>query len=214
MMTKEEKAAQEKAQTQANQAASNVVSDNQASTSTTPEVARKINEQMAITARPPNSESEYQQWTQSLPQKIGAIAGGTDPRDLPPQNPDNLRMASPNATGGPNGGNGFQVQLDPNAQSFIDNLQNTFNSFNTYIDKLATVAATIPRKIELTGNYTLDVQISGAAAFDALEGRMKELAVSLVEPKLNALRDEVSAAMGGDKVKSSASMGNKMGPKK
>jgi hypothetical protein len=125
------------------------------------------------------------------------------------------QLANPTTpAGGPSGGNGFQVQLDPNAQSFIDNLQNTFNSFNTYIDKLATVAATIPSKIELTGNYTLDVQISGAAAFDALEGRMKELAVSLVEPKLNALRDEVSAAMGGDKVKSSASMGNKMGPKK
>jgi len=125
-----------------------------------------------------------------------------------------LNANGPTATGGPTGSNGFQIQLDPNAQSFIDNLQNTFNSFNTYIDKLATVAATIPSKIELTGNYTLDVQISGAAAFDALEGRMKELAVSLVEPKLNALRDEVSAAMGGDKVKSSASMGNKMGPKK
>ena len=111
-------------------------------------------------------------------------------------------------SGGPTGDGGFQIQLDPNAQSFIDNLQKTFDSFNTYIDKLSTVAATIPSKIELTGNYVLDVQISGAAAFEALDSRMKELAVSLVEPKLQQLRDEVSATTGGQ-VKSSSSLGKK-----
>jgi TP901 family phage tail tape measure protein len=110
-------------------------------------------------------------------------------------------------TGGPAGGNGFQIQLDPNAQAFLDSLSSTFSTFNTYIDKLSAVAATIPPKIELTGNYVLDVQISGAAAFEALEKRMKELAVSLVEPKLAALRDEVSTATGGQ-VKSSATMGS------
>jgi TP901 family phage tail tape measure protein len=110
-------------------------------------------------------------------------------------------------TGGPTGGNGFQIQLDPNAQAFLDSLSSTFSTFNTYIDKLSAVAATIPPKIELTGSYVLDVQISGAAAFEALEKRMKELAVSLVEPKLAALRDEVSAITGGQ-VKSSASMGS------
>jgi hypothetical protein len=114
------------------------------------------------------------------------------------------------AAGGPTGGNGFQVQLDPNAQAFIDSLSATFSTFNTYIDRLATVAATIPNKIEMSGGYVLDVQISGAAAFEALEKRMKELAVALVEPKLAALRDETSAATNGQ-VKSTASMGSKSG---
>jgi TP901 family phage tail tape measure protein len=113
-------------------------------------------------------------------------------------------------TGGPAGGNGFQIQLDPNAQAFLDSLSSTFSTFNTYIDKLSAVAATIPPKIELTGNYVLDVQISGAAAFEALDKRMKELAVSLVEPKLKALRDEVSVATDG-KVKSSAIIGSYQG---
>ncbi len=191
MMTKEEKAARDKAQTQATAIAS-AAQENQSQTRATPEQLNAIQQGLAS---PPGGESQTQAQNRVMNQ-VQQLANPTTP------------------TGGPSGGNGFQVQLDPNAQSFIDNLQSTFNSFNTYIDKLATVAATIPSKIELTGNYTLDVQISGAAAFDALEGRMKELAVSLVEPKLNALRDEVSAAMGGDKVKSSASMGNKMGPKK
>jgi TP901 family phage tail tape measure protein len=118
-----------------------------------------------------------------------------------------LNANGPTATGGPTGGNGFQIQLDPNAQAFLDSLSSTFSTFNTYIDKLSAVAATIPPKIELTGNYVLDVQISGAAAFEALDKRMKELAVSLVEPKLAALRDEVSTATGGQ-VKSSATMGS------
>ena len=36
-----------------------------------------------------------------------------------------------------------------------------------FVSSKALAAATIPSKIELTGNYVLDVQISGAAAFEA-----------------------------------------------
>ena len=248
MMTKEEKAARDKAQTQATAQANQATTPSSTPEQTTTPAPTTPNAYDSLTPEQKESLKQGGDWSRKhraeleQKEKEGTLThqegnwlresresdrmneglkqryGGTDSGT--PQNPDALRVSSPQTgptglpSGGPTGGSGFQIQLDPNAQSFIDNLQNTFNSFNTYIDKLATVAATIPSKIELTGNYTLDVQISGAAAFDALEGRMKELAVSLVEPKLNALRDEVSAAMGGDKVKSSASMGNKMGPKK
>lgn len=107
---------------------------------------------------------------------------------------------------GPTGG--YKITMDDNNQkfmsTFIDGLNNFSNSFNTYIDKLSQIK--LPEKIELTGNYQLQVQITGAAALEGLDKRMKELAVSLIEPKLEQLRNEVSAATGGT-VKPSASLG-------
>ena len=226
MMTKEEKAARDKAQTQATAIASAAQENPRA----TPEQLRVKDAIRQGLASPPGGESQTQAQNRVMNdvQQLNPYANG-DPQLSAqmdaysnPTHPFAQRFNANGPTvtggptglpsGGPTGDGGFQIQLDPNAQSFIDNLQNTFNSFNTYIDKLATVAATIPSKIELTGNYTLDVQISGAAAFDALDQRMKDLAVALVDPKLKALRDEVSVATGGT-VKSSASMGNNNGPK-
>ena len=137
----------------------------------------------------------------------GQVAAPKPPAVIPPGTPSGAPQVLP-TNGGPNGGAGFQLQ--PNTEGLATTLQTAFDSFNTYVDRLATVAATIPSQIELTGNYVLDVQISGAAAFEALSNEMKRLAVALVEPKLNALRDEVSSATGGT-VKSSASMGSRSG---
>ena len=238
MMTKEEKAARDKAQTQATtiRSATSIRSaaqqGNQSHTTPTSEQFDSIRQALAS---PPGGESKTQpahpvgEIRKTAPPGPTAIGGTTtQPTGIPvqPAHPvGEIRKTAPVSSnlpkpmapangptglpsGGPTGDGGFQIQLDPNAQSFIDNLQKTFDSFNTYIDKLSTVAATIPSKIELTGNYVLDVQISGAAAFEALDSRMKELAVSLVEPKLQQLRDEVSAATAGQ-VKSSSSLGKK-----
>lgn len=103
---------------------------------------------------------------------------------------------------------GTTISLDSNAQKFLDNLTNTFNSFDSYVTKLERVASTIPNSIELTGNYQLNVNITGAAAFDGLSKEMQRIAVSLVEPKLQELRDEVSAVTGGA-VRSSAAKGKR-----
>ena len=218
MMTKEEKAARDKAQTQATAIAS-TVQENQGQTRTTPEQLDPIRQELAS---PSGGESQTQAQNRRLnpyangDPELSAQMDATGARRHPFA--QRLNANGPTVTGGstglpsggPTGDGGFQIQLDPNAQTLVTSLQETFGTFNTYIDKLATVAATIPSQIELTGSYVLDVQISGAAAFEALDKRMKELAIALVEPKLNALRDEVSSATGGT-VKSSASMGSRSG---
>jgi hypothetical protein len=111
---------------------------------------------------------------------------------------------------GPLGSN-YSVGLNSESQRFMDTfaiaLNNFGSSFSSYVDKLNNITfPNIPDKIELTGNYQLQVNITGAAALESLDKRMQELAVSLIEPKINELRDEVSAAT-NNSVKSSASRG-------
>ncbi|NCA30620.1 MAG: hypothetical protein EBS93_07880 [Chitinophagia bacterium] len=103
-------------------------------------------------------------------------------------------------------GMGTAITVDPSATQFLGELQKTFNSFDQYINKLQGVAATIPSKIELSGNYQLQVQITGAAALEGLQKSMKDMAVALIEPRLEQLRNEVSAATGGA-VKPTSSVG-------
>ena len=101
---------------------------------------------------------------------------------------------------------GTVITVDQSATNLLEGLKTTFNSFNSYIDKLATVASTIPNEINLVGSYDLNVNITGAAAFENLSKEMQSVAEAIIRPKLEQLRDEISQATKGA-VKSSASMG-------
>jgi len=103
-------------------------------------------------------------------------------------------------------GSATTITVDPSAQALLDGFTNIFSNFNSYIDKLSTVAATIPSQIQLVGNYDLNINITGAAAFEGLSKEMQGVAEAIIRPKLDQLRDEVSQATKGA-VKSSVSMG-------
>ena len=105
-------------------------------------------------------------------------------------------------TGGPSGGVGYSLTVDDKSMEFLSNLTNVFNTFGTYVDQLAG----LDLKLELTGNYTIDVNITGAAGLAALDKSMRELATGLVEAKISELRDEISNVTRGA-VKPSASKG-------
>jgi TP901 family phage tail tape measure protein len=108
---------------------------------------------------------------------------------------------------GPNGQSlSTIITVDKSATDLLEGLRSTFGNFNAYIDKLATVAATIPSEINLVGNYDLNINITGAAAFENLSKEMKNVAEAIIRPKLEQLRDEISQATKGA-VKSSASTG-------
>lgn len=153
--------------------------------------------------------------------------GSTDPRM--PQNPNNLTRfndqpvpstlpnirggsldggasADAGIMGGPTGQLATIITVDKSATDLLDGLKSTFSNFNSYIDKLATIAATIPSEISLVGNYDLNINITGAAAFEGLSKEMQGIAEAIIRPKLEQLRDEVSQATKGA-VKNSASIG-------
>ena len=113
------------------------------------------------------------------------------------------------ATGtGPNGQGMMStvITVDSSAKDLLEGLKTTFSNFNSYIDKLAAVASTIPSEINLVGKYDLNINITGAAAFETLSKEMRNVAEALVKPQLDKLRDEVSQATKGA-VKSTSSMG-------
>ena len=84
------------------------------------------------------------------------------------------------------------------------------NSFGKYVADLGNI--TIPNEVKISGNYTVDLKISGAAAIEALDKKIKEIGETFVSATdftsaLNGLRDEVSRAM-PTAIKPSSARGN------
>ena len=105
--------------------------------------------------------------------------------------------------GGPMGSN--SIILD---QSSINSLNNFNSNFGKYVNNLVNFAfPTIPDKIELVGNYTVDVQITGAAAFEGFSKEMKKIADDMITTRVNNLRDEIAKNTNGRVVKPSSSQG-------
>jgi hypothetical protein len=98
------------------------------------------------------------------------------------------------------------ITLDPTAIEAMTSFNKTFGD---YVNQLSGI--TIPDKVTISGNYTVDLKISGAAAIEALDKKIKEIANTLVSgtdftSALNQLRDETSLAT-KNAVKSSSSRG-------
>ena len=53
-----------------------------------------------------------------------------------------------------------------------------------------------PEKITMGGSYTLDVRVSGAAAFEALETKTKQIIDTEIANKLDELQMKIAKATG------------------
>ncbi|NDB59471.1 hypothetical protein EB001_13620, partial [bacterium] len=85
------------------------------------------------------------------------------------------------------------VVIDPKSLEGLATFNTTFGS---YVDKLVNFTfPTIPDKIEL--NHTVKVDMTGAASIQALEKHLQELAMKLVQPKIDELRNQTSSATKG-----------------
>jgi hypothetical protein len=97
---------------------------------------------------------------------------------------------------------GQLLTLDPASLKGLNDFNTTFGS---YVDKLVGFQfPVIPDKIEL--NHNVQIDMTGAASITTLEKRLQELAVALVMPKIEELRNETSAATEG-RVKGSGAKG-------
>jgi hypothetical protein len=99
------------------------------------------------------------------------------------------------ANTGPNSGS---IVLDPQAKSimtvFMDSLTSFGNSFGSYIDKLAAIK--IPDKIEMVGTHTVDVNITGAAAFEAIEQGVKNLINTEIGKRMEVIWNQSGGKLG------------------
>jgi hypothetical protein len=105
------------------------------------------------------------------------------------------------------GATATMITLDPKA---LEAMTSFNNSFGKYVADLGNI--TIPNEVKISGNYTVDLKISGAAAIEALDKKIKEIGETFVSATdftsaLNGLRDEVSRAM-PTAIKPSSARGN------
>lgn len=67
----------------------------------------------------------------------------------------------------------------------ITRMQSAFTSFSESISNLAGVISRIPPNIQLSANHNVNVTISGAEAFDSMEGSFAEMVKSHTETAIN-----------------------------
>lgn len=70
----------------------------------------------------------------------------------------------------------------------------SIKSFTSYVERLEKIK--FPEKITMGGSYTLDVRVSGAAAFEALETKTKEIINTEIANKLDELQMKIAKATG------------------
>lgn len=134
-------------------------------------------------------------------------AGGPIPTSLPTQTMPQQTGSGPQQTQQNNSSTATMITLDPTALEAMTSFNKTFGD---YVTQLSSI--TIPDKVTISGNYTVDLKISGAAAIEALDKKIKEIGETFVSATdfttaLDGLRDEVSRAM-PTAIKPSASRGS------
>lgn len=106
--------------------------------------------------------------------------------------------ANAEKTGNNNGAFGQQVIAFGNSTNAFGISVTAFGvsvkSFNSYVERLEKIK--FPEKITMGGSYTLDVRVSGAAAFEALETKTKEIINTEISNKLDELQQKIAKATG------------------
>jgi hypothetical protein len=216
MMTEDEKAAQRLASTTTTQGSvmaggpgSTSSVNNQAfgaSTSNISGQSLSLAQSLPISFHLPSSQAGLDAMTATIPNQMSALSGPI-PTSLPTQTMSQQTGSGPQATQQNNSSTATMLSLDPTALEAMTSFNKTFGD---YVNQLAGIS--IPNQVTISGNYTVDLKISGAAAIEALDKKIKEIGETLVTSTdfttaLNELRDETSRAT-KNAVKSSASRGS------
>jgi hypothetical protein len=136
-----------------------------------------------------------------------SLPTGPIPTSLPTQTMSQQTGSGPQQTQQNSAATPTMITLDPTTLEAMTSFNQTFGG---YVKDLASI--TIPDKVTISGAYTVDLKITGAAAIEALDKKIREVGETFVSASdfssaLNKLRDEVSSAT-KNAVKSSASVGN------
>jgi TP901 family phage tail tape measure protein len=101
---------------------------------------------------------------------------------------------------GTNNNTGFGQQLNTFGVSVttfgtsVSSFGVSIKSFTSYVERLEQIK--FPEKITMGGSYTLDVRVSGAAAFEALETKTKQIIDTEIGNKLDELQMKIAKATG------------------
>jgi TP901 family phage tail tape measure protein len=86
------------------------------------------------------------------------------------------------------------------AKAFLSDFTNSISSFKTYVDNLQRIIS-VPIKIDINARHTVDVRVTGAAAFEAFKGDFTNLILNEIDKKFQ----QIWARSGGQLGSSGAS---------
>jgi len=93
---------------------------------------------------------------------------------------------------------GYSVSLEDKSIGFMETFAKDLNTFgkdfNTYISELAKIK--IPDKIEMVGRHTVEVNVTGAAAFEAIEQGVKDLINTEISKEMNLIWNQSGGQLG------------------
>jgi hypothetical protein len=128
-----------------------------------------------------------------------ASVGGPIPTSVPASQISQQQAAAAPASqgGGQNQGGpspSYSITLDEASKQFLSEFSNSLNNFGSYIDQLSKIH--IPDKIEMSHKGVVEVRVSGAAAFSALEEKMQTAINDAVSQKMEKIWNQSGGQLG------------------
>ena len=88
----------------------------------------------------------------------------------------------------------YSITLDEASKQFLGQFSTSLNNFGSYIDQLSKIH--IPDKIEMSHKGVVEVRVSGAAAFSALEEKMQKAINDAVSQKMEKIWNQSGGQLG------------------
>ena len=89
----------------------------------------------------------------------------------------------------------FNMFATEEASRFLNDFTSSIAQFKTYVDNLQKIIS-VPIRIEMTGRHTVDVRVTGAAAFEALKGDFENLIRNEIDKKMQSIWAKSGGAFG------------------
>jgi hypothetical protein len=106
--------------------------------------------------------------------------------------------SSPSTSSSSSFNGSYSVSLEDKSRTFMETFASSLNTFgkdfNAYITELAKIK--IPDKIEMVGRHSVEVNVNGAAAFEALEDGVISLINTEIGKKMNMLWNQSNGQLG------------------
>jgi hypothetical protein len=154
-------------------------------------------------------DNAVQPATESVSRYGSPVSSPPVPSSLPQtvQNDNQVRRQTAFTTTQPTEQTGQLLTLDPASLKGL----NEFNAkFGEYVNQLVSFQfPTIPESIKMEGNHVVDVRVSGAAAFEALQQGIKDMINTVVSEKMASLWNTTGGALGVRPGSKPSSKGNK-----
>jgi hypothetical protein len=152
----------------------------------------------AVNTLPPTRDAQVPTGVQDVAASL--LAGISASNPLPVKVINVAEFRGNGGVGAENNGEKYNMFTTVEAKAFLSDFTNSISSFKTYVDNLQRIIS-VPIKIDINARHTVDVRVTGAAAFEAFKGDFTNLILNEIDKKFQ----QIWARSGGQLGSSGAS---------